>query len=210
MDGFDAAPHRSLKYFYEQMPDLHLIAAGSLLGVSVGKESSFPVGKVNFKTLYPLSFEEFLMANNEALLVKNLQTKTNFQPLIGAIHDKLQNYFKTFIFIGGMPEVVQIYINHKDILAVRKLQNEILEAYTRDISKYTEKNIAIKTTEVWQSIPYQLAKENKKFKYNSVRKNARASYYELTINWLKSAGLIYLAHQISIPKSVCSYRLFLV
>ena len=190
----------SLKYFYEQMPDLHLIAAGSLLGVSVGKQNSFPVGKVNFKTLYPLSFEEFLMANNEALLINNLQTKTNFEPLVEVVHNKLQNYFKTFLFIGGMPEVVQNYINNKDIATVRNLQNEILEAYTRDFSKYTEKNIAIKTTEVWHSIPYQLAKENKKFKYNVVRKNARASYYELTISWLKSAGLIHLAHQITIPK----------
>ena len=190
----------SLKYFYEQMPELHLIAAGSLLGVSIGKQSSFPVGKVNFKTLQPLSFEEFLIANKEELLAKNLQKKRDFKPLVDAIHNKLQNYFKTFLYIGGMPEVVQDYIHNKNIVSVRKIQNEILEAYTRDFSKYTEKNLAIKTAEIWNSIPYQLAKENKKFKYNIVRKNARSSYYELTIEWLKSAGLIFLAHQISTPK----------
>ena len=201
-DEIQAAPKAitSLKYFQEQLPNLHLIAAGSLLGVSIGKQSSFPVGKVNFMTLYPLSFEEFLIANNENLLVENLKTKTNFQPLIDTLHNKLQKYFKLFLFIGGMPEVVHDYIDHQNIVTVRQLQNEILEAYTRDFSKYTEKNIAIKTTEIWQSIPYQLAKENKKFKYNAVRKNARASYYELTISWLQSAGLIYLAHQITVPK----------
>ncbi|HIE45745.1 MAG TPA: ATP-binding protein [Flavobacteriaceae bacterium] len=190
----------SLKYFYEQTPEFHIIAAGSLLGVSVGKESSFPVGKINFKTLYPLSFSEFLLANNESLLIESLTEKEQIESIPKAIHNKLNNYLKLFLFIGGMPEIVQDYINNKDISRVRELQNDILNAYQKDFSKYTNKNQAIKTSEVWNSIPFQLAKENKKFKYNAVRKNARASYYELTIEWLKNAGLIHLAHQINTPK----------
>ncbi len=201
-DEIQAVPRAltSLKYFYEQIPDLHIIAAGSLLGVSVGKQNSFPVGKVNFKTLYPLSFEEFLLVNNEQLLVKHLKTKTDFKTLTDVIHHKLLDYFKIFLYIGGMPEVVNNYINNKDIRQVREIQNEILQAYERDFSKYSEKNLAIKTSEVWHSIPYQLARENKKFKFSNVRKGARSSYYELTISWLKNAGLIYPAYQISVPK----------
>ncbi len=201
-DEIQAVPRAitSLKYFYEQIPDLHIIAAGSLLGVSVGKKNSFPVGKVNFKILYPLSFEEFLLANSEQLLVKHLKSKTDFKNLTDIIYHKLLDYYKIFLYIGGMPEVVNNYINNKDIRQVREIQNEILEAYKRDFSKYSEKNLAIKTSEIWHSIPYQLARENKKFKFSNVRKRARSSYYELTISWLKNAGLIYPAYHISVPK----------
>ena len=190
----------SLKYFQEQANEFHVISAGSLLGVSVGKESSFPVGKVNFMTLYPLSFNEYLLAQNEELLVDSLEKKTDLESILEPVHEKLHKYFKMFLFLGGMPEVVQSYIDEKNIVSVRKIQGEILEAYLKDFSKYTDKKQAIKTSEVWSSIPYQLAKEQKKFKFSEVQKRARASTYEQTIEWLKKAGLIYLANQISIPK----------
>jgi len=190
----------SLKYFFEQMPELHLIAANSLLGVCVGKSSSFPVGKVNLKTLYPLSFKEYLIANNEQLLVESLVKKENFDAITSLIHEKLQNYLKRFLFLGGMPEVVQNYLDKEDIASARAIQLEIVAAYQRDFSKYTNKNQIIKTASVWDAIPYQLAKENKKFTYTTVKKNTRASYYEASIFWLKNAGLIHLAYNISIPK----------
>jgi len=190
----------SLKYFNEQKPEYNIIAAGSLLGVSVGKDRSFPVGKVNFMTLYPMSFSEYLIAFEEELLVNKLNTIDKIEPLPELLHDKLISYLKKYLFLGGMPEVIQSYKENGDIGLVREIQNEILESYKRDFSKYTDKSQAIKTSEVWNSIPNQLAKENKKFKYNDVSKNARSSLYESTIEWLKNAGLIYIVNNISAPK----------
>ena len=190
----------SLKYFYEQAPELHIIAAGSLLGVSIGKESPFPVGKVNFMTLYPMSFFEYLIAFNENLIAEKLSNTTEIKALPQALHEKLLPHLKKYMFLGGMPEVVKDYLENKDIGAVRQIQNEILEAYKRDFSKYTERNQAVKISELWNSIPYQLAKENKKFKYSDVRKNSRASTYNQTIEWLSKAGLIHIANNISNPK----------
>lgn len=190
----------SLKYFYEQLPEYHIIAAGSLLGVTVGQHRSFPVGKVNFLTLYPMSFFEYLEAFAEELLSEKIKSLNKIKPFAETIHEKLLQYFKKYLFLGGMPEVVQTYIDTKDISLSRKIQNEILEAYKRDFSKYTDKKNAIKISELWHSVPYQLAKENKKFKYKDVRKNARASTYEQTIEWLRKAGLINIAYNISVPK----------
>ena len=190
----------SLKYFYEQAPEYHIISAGSLLGVSVGKQSSFPVGKVNFMTLYPMSFFEYLNAFGEELLAKNLINIKKPEPLPDILHKKMLKHLKMHLYLGGMLEVLQTYLNERDIAFVRKIQNEILEAYQRDFSKYTDKSQAIKTSELWQSIPYQLSKENKKFKYGDVRKKARASTFEQTIEWLRKAGLIHLAYNISVPK----------
>ncbi len=190
----------SLKYFYEEAPEYHLIAAGSLLGISVGKESSFPVGKVNFMKLHPMSFIEYLYAFGEDLLADDLLSKTQVEPFTELIHEKLLSHLKLYLFLGGMPEVLQDYSDKKDINSVRKIQNEILEAYKRDFSKYTEKSQAIKTSELWNSIPYQLAKENKKFKFSDVRKKARTATFEQTIEWLKKAGLINVIHNISKPK----------
>lgn len=201
-DEIQAVPEAitSLKYFYEQAPEFHIISAGSLLGVSVGKQISFPVGKVNFMTMYPVSFLEYLDAFGEELLAENLTNIKKPEPLPGLLHEKLLKHLKMYLFLGGMPEVLQAYIDEKDIALARKLQNEILEAYQRDFSKYTDGSQSIKTSELWQSIPYQLAKENKKFKYGDVRKKARASTFEQTIEWLKKTGLIHLAYNISVPK----------
>ncbi len=201
-DEVQAAPEAitSLKYFYEQAPGFHIISAGSLLGVVVGKKSSFSVGMVNFMTMYPLSFLEYLNAFGEKLLAENLMNIKKPESLPGLLHEKLLKHLKMYLFLGGMPEVLQAYKSERDIALARKIQNEILEAYQRDFSKYTDGSQAIKTSELWQSIPYQLSKENKKFKYSDVRRKARASTFEQTIEWLKKAGLIHLAYNISVPK----------
>ncbi len=201
-DEIQVAPNvlTSLKYFYELAPEYHIVAAGSLLGVSVGKQSSFPVGKVNFMRMYPMSFMEYLTASGDGLLADEL---INFQldkGLSELIHEKLLTQLKMYLYLGGMPEVLQDFLDKKDIASARKIQIEILEAYQRDFSKYTEKAQTIKTSEIWQSIPYQLAKENKKFKYSDVRKKARAATFEQTIEWLKKAGLINVVYQINTPK----------
>ena len=187
----------SLKYFQEQAPEYHLIAAGSLLGVSLGKTSSFPVGKVNFLTLYPLSFAEYLDAIGEQLLVEK---GALLQTLPEVLHEKMLELLKMYFFLGGMPEVVRDYIENQDIKAARQIQNDILKAYQRDFSKYSNPSQALKVTEIWQSVPFQLAKENKKFIYSEVKNNARAAAYEQSIEWLKNAGLIHVVPQIRVAK----------
>lgn len=190
----------SLKYFYELAPEYHLIAAGSLLGVQVGKANSFPVGKVNFKTLYPISFKEYLKAVGEQLLVEQLYSLSSITPLPDLLHQKMLSHLKLFLYLGGMPEVVQDYLENSDIATVRVIQNEILEAYRRDFSKYASPEQAIKTAEVWNAVPFQLAKENKKFKYSHVRPKARAATFEQTIEWLRNAGLVHIINNLRTPK----------
>ncbi|MCD6397777.1 MAG: ATP-binding protein [Spirochaetaceae bacterium] len=190
----------SLKYFCDEAPEYNIISAGSLLGVSVGKKSSFPVGKVEFLSLYPMSFAEYLIAFGDELLAKELNNRKSSEPLHEALHKKLIDHLKKFLYIGGMPEVLQSFLKNNDIAKVRKIQNRILDSYKRDFSKYAEKEQTVKTSEIWNSIPYQLAKENKKFKYSDVRKNSRSSTFENSIEWLKNAGLIYVVYNISVPK----------
>ena len=187
----------SLKYFQEHAPEFHVIAAGSLLGVSLGKTSSFPVGKVNFLTLYPLSFSEYLEAIGEHLLAEKGAV---LQTLPEILHEKMLELLKMYFFLGGMPEVVVDYIENRDIKAVRKIQNDILKAYQRDFSKYSDPSQALKVSEIWQSVPFQLAKENKKFTYNDVKNNARATTYQQSIEWLKNAGLIHIVYQLRAAK----------
>lgn len=194
----------SLKYFNEEAPEFHIIAAGSLLGVSLGRKSAFPVGKVNFMTLYPMSFLEYLEAFDMEFLSISIQEKTDFAQLPEMAHQKLLNHLKKYLFLGGMPEVLKRYKKNIDIKDVRIVQNEILKAYERDFSKYADKNQAIKTTDVWHSIPNQLAKENKKFQYSKIKQNyskkTRASEYKNTLLCLKNAGLINLVYNITTPK----------
>jgi len=189
----------SLKYFCEEAPEYHIIAAGSLLGVSVGKESSFPVGKVSFMNMYPMSFIEFLHAYNDEPL-SDLISEGKLDEIGEVFHNKLTEKLKLYLYLGGMPEVLQSYLVNQDIAKAREIQKEIIRAYNNDFSKYTDSNQAVKTAEVWNSIPYQLSKENKKFKFGDVSKNARSSSYGLTITWLKNAGLIYPAYNVSVPK----------
>lgn len=190
----------SLKYFYEEAPAYHLVAAGSLLGVSVAKSTSFPVGKVNFMTLYPMSFLEYLQAMDENILAEMLSSIKKIEPIQEIIHEKLTDHFKKYLYHGGMPEVVLKCRDNLDTFAAREIQNDILESYVRDFSKYAEKSQSVKISEVWNSVPYQLAKENKKFKYSDVRAKGRSSAYESTIEWLRKAGLVYLAKNISLPE----------
>ena len=190
----------ALKYFYEQLPTLHVVAAGSLLGVSVGVSSSFPVGKVNFMHLYPLSFKEFLLALGETALVDQLDRKKDYNALPKILHEKLDELFRKYLFIGGMPEVVMYYIESKDFVGVREIQNEILEAYSRDFSKYATPSESIKISEIWRTIPAQLSKENKKFTFSDVKKGSRYGQYSSAIEWLHKAGLIQIVSHISVPK----------
>lgn len=201
-DEIQAVPEvlTSLKYFNEETPEYHIIAAGSLLGVSVGKQSSFPVGKVNFLMLHPMSFPEYLVAVGEELLAKKLTSIKAPEPLPDILHEKLLTLLKMYLYLGGMPEVIQDYLDNNDMASCRKVQIDILEAYQRDFSKYAEKSQTIKTSELWQSIPRQLARENKKFKYSNVRKQARSATFYQTIEWLKKTGLINVVYNISMPK----------
>ena len=187
----------SLKYFYEEMPQLYIISAGSLLGVALHKGVSYPVGKVETMSLYPMSFKEFLYALNETRLIDLLETK-DFD-LIKTFKDKITDYLKQYMFIGGMPEVVEDFVTNKDITAVRNIQKEILDAYEKDFSKHTPKEIFSKLMLVWKQIPAQLSKENKKFIYNDVIQNSRAKDFEDAITWLVQSGLVYKISRISKP-----------
>lgn len=185
----------SLKYFAEQMPEYAICCAGSLLGVFLHDKVSFPVGKVEFLELQPLDFEEFLIANNENELV-NIIKKNGIERLPDLITDTLKDYLKKYYVIGGMPRAVSTWIEEKDFELVEKVQKGILEAYERDFSKHTDSNTATKIQYVWNSIPSQLAKENRKFIYGAVRDGARAREYENSINWLKDAGLIRMVNKV--------------
>ncbi|HPA57723.1 MAG TPA: ATP-binding protein [bacterium] len=189
----------SLKYFDEQRPDLHIVSAGSLLGVSLSRKTPFPVGKVNFLTLHSLSFYEFIFASGNEILadyLENISEKTTSS----VVHDQLLELFRKYLFIGGMPEVVKSWVDSKDPQKVREIQNEIIKAYQNDFSKYSSPAEAIKIAEVWKTIPSILSKENKKFKYSDITPSARASTYRTAIEWLEKAGLINLSYCIKVPK----------
>ncbi len=188
----------TLKYFFENAPKYHIIVAGSLLGVSIHKDTGFPVGKVDFMTLYPLSFFEFLDAIGENRYRKILEEE-KFE-LITPFSDKLIYLLKHYYYIGGMPEVVQEYVDNKDYNSVRKLQENILNSYEQDFSKHTSGAMAQRIKYLWHSISSQLAKENKKFIYGAIKQGAKAREYEEAINWLKDSGLIYKVNRISKPE----------
>lgn len=190
----------SLKYFHEQAPQYHVMAAGSLLGVSVGKTNSFPVGKVNFLNLYPLSFFEFLLAMGEERLLVMLKENQICAPLPDLIHTRLSDLMQRYLFLGGMPEVVQSYVSGADLNQARNIQKDILLAFERDFSKYTTPTQAVRVGEIWRSIPSHLARGNKKFKYSDVRKGGRASQFESAVEWLRNAGLILQSVNLTRPK----------
>ncbi len=198
-DEIQTAPRgiTALKYFYEKAPHYHVIAAGSLLGISIHPEDSFPVGKVEFLTLYPLSFTEFLLAMNETSLVE-LMEKREWE-LLNTFKSKLINYLRYYFFIGGMPEVVLRFSENKDWNEVRKIQREILKSYENDFSKHAPKEILPRIKMVWESIPAQLAKENKKFIYGIIKEGARAKDFELAIQWLVDSGLLHKVYSVSKP-----------
>ena len=179
----------SLKYFQENANQYHIVAAGSLLGVSSNKNRSFPVGKVDFLDLHPLNFSEFLLAVNEPLLL-NLLNKKDWD-LITGFKSKYIDLLKQYYYVGGMPEVVQTFINQKDFKKVREKQLNILTSYEQDFSKHAPNEIVPRIRLVWQSLPSQLAKENRKFTYGNLKKGARAREFELAIEWLTNAGIIH-------------------
>ena len=187
----------SLKYFCEEAPEYAVIAAGSLLGVAMHKGTSFPVGKVDFMDLYPLSFTEFLNAAGNENLVDLLQSG-DWQ-LITTFKNKYIELLRYYYFIGGMPEAVQTFIDEKDLNAVRKVQQNILTAYEQDFSKHAPPETVPRIRMVWQSIPSQLAKENRRFVYGALRKGARAKDFELAIQWLKDCGLVQQVIRLSKP-----------
>lgn len=190
----------SLKYFCEEAGEYHVAAAGSLLGVKIAKGKGFPVGKVNFLNLYPLTFFEFLSATGHEKYREMLEECTAFNPFATPLHDKLIDLLKLYFFIGGMPEAVEIYIKTENLNTVREVQLEILSAYERDFSKHAPLNQIMKITTVWKQVHRQLAKENKKFIFSAIRESARGRDYEEAIQWLCDAGLIHKSFLAETPK----------
>ncbi len=190
----------SLKYFCENAPEQHIVAAGSLLGVKLAHVKGFPVGKVQFQELHPLSFLEFLEALQETRLKDFIEQLDTIEPLPPNLHEKLLMYFKEYLFVGGMPEAVAEYIDSHNVTKVREIQTAILNAYSLDFAKHAPKDQIMKINQVWSSIPSQLAKENKKFIYSVIREGSRAKEFEGALQWLIEAGLIYKASLISVPK----------
>ena len=198
-DEIQACPEAitSLKYFQEECPEYHIFAAGSLLGVAIHQGVSFPVGKVDFLTLHPLNFLEFLSALNKDDLVTSLE---NEDPSVAEIfHDQWIELLKEYYFVGGMPEAVKSFAVNHDFFATRSIQLNILSAYENDFSKHAPINQLPRIRMVWQSLVGQLAKENSKFIYNVLRPGARSKDFELAIEWLKDAGLIHKVTRISKP-----------
>ncbi|NLP47669.1 MAG: ATP-binding protein [Clostridiales bacterium] len=187
----------ALKYFYEDAPQYHIVCAGSLLGVALHEGTSFPVGKVEFMDLYPLSFSEFVMAMGKSQLA-GLIEKNDFQMITTFKHEYI-NLLKQYYFVGGMPEAVFDFSQNTDFDRVRLIQQRILDAYEQDFSKHAPSNIVPRIRMLWNSIPAQLARENKKFLYGLVKEGARAKEYETAMLWLLDCGLAYKVHRIKKP-----------
>lgn len=188
----------SLKYFCEKAPEYHVMVAGSLLGVTLGKGESFPVGKVDMLNIFPMDYEEFLEATGNEGWIDILHSKD--WPLIDTMMPKMVELLRQYYFVGGMPGVVSNFVRNADLQQVRTLQREILDAYGRDISKHTSESKSVRIRQLLSSLPAQLAKENKKFIYGAIRKGSRAKDFELAIQWLLDAGIIYKVNRISEPK----------
>lgn len=204
----------SLKYFNENAPGYHIIAAGSLLGVSLHQHVSFPVGKVDFIDLQPMSFNEFLLAIGENGL--NDLVKSKDWETLSVFKNKLNDLLKYYLFIGGMPEAVDIFIQTGDLDQVRFVQNRILKSYQGDFSKHAPYEIIPRILMVWQSLVAQLSRENKKFVYGIMKEGARAKDFELAIQWLCDAGLMYKVFRVSKPElplnafqDLSAFKLFL-
>ena len=187
----------ALKYFCEDAPEYHIIGAGSLLGVNIHPKTSFPVGKVDFMRLCPMSFYEFLIALGETGMAELLEKKDLNN--LNFFKKKLINYLRYYLFVGGMPEAVKDFIENRDWQNVRRIQNQIITSYRNDFSKHAPMEILPRINMVWDSMPAQLSKENKKFIYGVIKKGARAKNFELAIQWLTDAGLLHKVHSTSKP-----------
>ncbi len=190
----------SLKYFCEHAPEYFVTAAGSLLGVKLSKARGFPVGKVHFCHLFPMSFFEFLDATGRPMLRALLEEITTFEPLAQPHHEQLLELLKLYFYVGGMPKPILRYVQTGDLNVVRETQEDILKAYIYDFAKHAPPSLVMKITQIWDSIPIHLGRENKKFVFSALKKSARARDYEEALQWLLDAELIYRANQISTPK----------
>lgn len=188
----------TLKYFYENHPEYYVCCAGSLLGVALSRGNSFPVGKVDFCTMYPLTFEEFLQATDLKLFTY-YQKIERIEPIPSLFFNQLEEKFKIYILTGGMPEAILTYTTTKNTEQVQTVLQNILRAYSLDFSKYSSNKDVVKILHIWNSIPSQLAKENKKFLYQTVKSGARAREYEDALNWLVNAGLVYKIYRSNKP-----------
>lgn len=188
----------ALKYFKEEAPDYHIAVAGSLLGISLHENVSYPVGKVYVINLYPMSFEEFLMAKGEKEACKLLMSRD--YGMMSLLHEKYVDLLRQYYYVGGMPEAVSKYVETGALREVRRIQQEILQGYDLDFSKHAPKEQVPRIRMVWNSVPSQLFKENKKFIYGALRKGARANDFELSIQWLVNAGLLYKVPRCAKPE----------
>lgn len=205
----------SLKYFCEEAPQYHVVAAGSLLGVTIHEGVSYPVGKVDRLDLYPLNFREFLYAMDEQSLADALATKD--YALIDNFSEKYLFWLKNYYYVGGMPAVVDEFRQNRDYAEVRQIQNDIVRQYEGDFGKHVDARTLPRIRLVWDSVPLQLAKENKKFFFGQIKKGARSSEYEIAIQWLVDCGLIYKVNRVNEPnmplkayKSMNAYKLFVL
>ena len=206
----------SLKYFCEEASDYHVVAAGSLLGIRLS-ETSFPVGKVTFLNLYPMTFSEFLIADNSENLVEIMKQTKEIKEIPKIFESQLIEKLKVYYIVGGMPEVVNSWINDKDIEKVNKIQQNILDSYEQDFSKHVDISEANKISLIWNGVPSQLARENKKFVYQVVKEGARAREYENALNWLNNSNLItkcYMVNKCAFPlkayNDLSAYKIYML
>lgn len=216
-DEIQELPHglASLKYFCEDAPEYHVAVAGSLLGLTLHKGESFPVGKVNTLHMYPMTFDEFLLAKGKKQLVELV--RSGDWELLKALRTTLTEDLREYYFVGGMPEAVKVYLASNNTVAVREIQNEILSAYDKDISKHAPTEQVVRINQVWHSIPSQLARENRKFIYGVIKQGARAKEYELAIQWLLDAGLVIKVNRVSnvamplkIYEDISAFKLYML
>lgn len=204
-----------LKYFCENAPEYHVAVAGSLFGIAMHKGESFPVGKVDILHIYPMTFDEFLLAKGKEQMVSLLCAKD--WDTMKLLRNEYIKALREYYFVGGMPEAVKTFVEKNDAIRVREVQNSILYAYQKDISKHVPTSESNRINMVWQSMPSQLVKENKKFIYGVVKPGGRAKDFEVAIQWLMDAGLVYKSERVSQPKmplkfyvDISSFKLFLL
>ena len=207
----------AMKYFCENAPEYHVACAGSLLGIALAKPSSFPVGKVSFMQVDPMTFTEFLLANGDEHLVEYLDTVETLEPIADAFYNPLYEKLKMYYVTGGMPESVLMWTEARDVSAMQEVLSNILGAYERDFAKHPDTHEFPKLSLVWKSIPSQLARENKKFLYNVVKQGARAREYEDALQWLVDARLVHKVYRCKAPglplsayDDLAAFKLYLV
>ena len=207
----------SLKYFYEDAPEYHIIAAGSLLGIAINRENySFPVGKVQMINMYPLSFKEFLVAIGRENLVEKIQKHyENNERMDKDIHELCLKLYRTYLVIGGMPEVVQMYLDENKVISAIDIQSEILESYERDMTKYADNSLSNRIISAFDSIPVQLAKDNQKFQYKVISKGGTSSIFGEAIIWLKNSGIVNQVYRanaelpLEMHKELATFKLYM-